>query len=53
MNNILWNDNWEYWETENEGIPARIPDNPKKITLPHDAMLEKSAYAESKNGCNT
>lgn len=53
MNNILWNDNWEYWETENEGIPARIPDNPKKITLPHDAMLEKSAYAESKNGFNT
>lgn len=49
----LWNEGWEYWETENEGVPARVPEHTKKLVLPHDAMLEKTANAESKNGLNT
>lgn len=37
MKEKLWNDNWEYWETENDFALKGEPQNIKKINLPHDA----------------
>lgn len=53
MKKTLWNEGWEYWETENEGIPARVPVDTIKLSLPHDAMLSKAAQEKSRNGLNT
>lgn len=53
MKEKLWNDNWEYWETENDFALKGEPQNIKKINLPHDAMLEYKANPESKNAWTT
>ena len=53
MEYLKWNDNWKYWETSNafSGMGA-VPEK-KKVTLPHDAMLETPAKEGSKNGFTT
>ncbi len=49
-----WNENWLYWEDKDSfALVWGIPKDAHKVTLPHDAMLEQRAYAESHNGGNT
>ncbi len=49
-----FNDGWKYWIDKNAfALVWNIPENAKDITLPHDAMLEKDAYAKSFNKGNT
>lgn len=48
------NDNWKFWVDQNAfALVWNIPDFARTVTLPHDAMLEKEAYAKSPNGGNT
>lgn len=50
----LYNDSWKYWiDKDAFALTWNIPGIAKDITLPHDAMIEKGAYAESPNGGNT
>lgn len=49
----LWNNDWEYWETENDFALKGEPQDTKKIELPHDAMLERKAHSESPNAWTT
>lgn len=49
-----WNDNWKFWvDKDSFALVWDIPEVAKKITLPHDAMIEKPAHADSLNGGNT
>ncbi|MCD8334931.1 MAG: DUF4982 domain-containing protein [Clostridiales bacterium] len=49
-----WNENWLFWEDRNSfALVWGVSEKARKITLPHDAMLEQRAYAESPNGGNT
>ena len=49
-----WNDNWKFWPDKDAfALVWNIPDNAADITLPHDAMIESPAYAESPNTGNT
>lgn len=54
MQRIKWNDNWMFWK-ENDAFELvwTVSGDAKRVTLPHDAMLEEYAYAESRNGSNT
>lgn len=50
----LYNDSWKYWiDKDAFALTWNIPEIANDITLPHDAMIEKGAYAESPNGGNT
>lgn len=50
----LFNDNWKYWQEQNAfALVWNVPENAKTVTLPHDAMLEARANAQSPNGGNT
>ena len=43
-----------FWYDENSfALVWNIPEQAQKITLPHDAMISETPYAESKNGNNT
>lgn len=54
MNITKLNDNWKFWvEQDAFALVWNIPDFARTVTLPHDAMLEEKAYAESPNGGNT
>ncbi|MCD8146180.1 MAG: glycoside hydrolase family 2 protein, partial [Clostridiales bacterium] len=54
MKTQKWNENWLYWEDKDSfALVWGIPQEARKVTLPHDAMLERRAYAESPNGGNT
>lgn len=54
MKQIKWNDNWKFWPDKDAfALVWNIPENARDITLPHDAMIEKPAYADSPNGGNT
>ena len=54
MRQINWNDNWKFWSDRDAfALVWNIPENARDITLPHDAMIESPAYAESPNGGNT
>lgn len=54
MTEQLFNDNWNFWpETDSFSLQWEIPEDARKVTLPHDAMIENPAYAESLNGGNT
>lgn len=49
-----FNDGWKFWIDRNAfALVWNIPEHAKEITLPHDAMIEKKAYAESANKGNT
>lgn len=49
-----YNEGWKFWEEKDTfALVWNVPDFAESVTLPHDAMLEKAAYAESPNGGNT
>lgn len=49
-----FNDGWKYWKDSDAfALIWETPQNAMEVTLPHDAMLESPAYADSKNGGNT
>ncbi|MGK9350620.1 glycoside hydrolase family 2 TIM barrel-domain containing protein [Melissococcus plutonius] len=49
-----FNQDWYYWKEQNSfALVWDIPEYAKIVQLPHDAMLEQAAYAESQNGGNT
>lgn len=49
-----YNDHWKFWlEKDAFALVWNIPEKARELTLPHDAMLEQSACAGSRNGGNT
>ncbi len=49
-----FNRDWKFWTDKNAfALVWDIPDFAKTVTLPHDAMLENPAHADSPNGGNT
>ena len=54
MKQMKWNDGWKFWPDKDAfALVWSIPENAHDIALPHDAMIEKPAYAGSPNGGNT
>lgn len=54
MKYIKWNENWKFWEGQNAfALVWNIPNDAKKVTIPHDAMLLHPAKEDSRNGGNT
>ncbi|MCC8045919.1 MAG: DUF4982 domain-containing protein [Clostridiales bacterium] len=54
MKSTKWNENWMFWEDKDSfALVWNVPETARKVTLPHDAMLERRAYAESPNMGNT
>lgn len=54
MKKELFNDNWLFWNMgDSFALVWNIPEDAKKVNLPHDAMIEETPYAESGNGGNT
>ncbi|MCD7834891.1 MAG: DUF4982 domain-containing protein [Lachnospiraceae bacterium] len=49
-----WNENWMFWEDKDSfALVWNVPETARKISLPHDAMQERRAYAGSPNMGNT
>ena len=49
-----WNKDWKFWADKDAfALVWNIPEEARDIALPHDAMIENKAYAESSNGVNT
>lgn len=49
-----FNNDWYFWrEKDAFSLIWDIPENARRIDLPHDAMLESTPSAESRNGGNT
>ena len=49
-----FNDKWKFWENKDSfALVWNVPETAKEITVPHDAMFEKNAHADSLNGGNT
>lgn len=49
-----WNNDWYFWDNKDSfALVWEVPANARQINLPHDAMLEKDAHADSRNGGNT
>lgn len=49
-----YNEGWKFWlEKDAFALVWNIPEQARDITLPHDAMIEKDAIAESRNGGST
>lgn len=49
-----WNEDWKFWvDKDSFALVWDIPEIARDITLPHDAMIEKPAHANSLNGGNT
>ena len=54
MKRTKWNDGWKFWSDKDAfALVWNIPENARDVMLPHDAMIEKPAYAGSPNGGNT
>lgn len=54
MKSEKWNQNWNFWQENNSFALVWItPENAKKITLPHDAMIDSPRNEQSTNGGNT
>ena len=54
MRKIKWNDGWKFWpDKDSFALVWNVPENTRDISLPHDAMIENPAYAESPNMGNT
>ena len=46
----LFNQHWKFWVDKNAfALVWSVPDHAKDVTLPHDAMLEETPYADSPN----
>ena len=46
----LFNEKWKFWVDKNAfALVWSVPDFAKDVTLPHDAMLEETPYADSQN----
>ncbi|WP_242257843.1 glycoside hydrolase family 2 TIM barrel-domain containing protein [Streptococcus thoraltensis] len=54
MKQELFNKDWLFWnDGDSFALVWNVPDFARQVTLPHDAMIEEKAYAESPNGGNT
>ena len=54
MKQTKWNEGWKFWPDKDAfALVWSVPENARDVTLPHDAMIESAAYAESPNGGNT
>lgn len=54
MNRQLFNRNWKFWvDRDAFALVWNIPEFARDITLPHDAMMEEKANADSPNKGNT
>ncbi len=54
MNIQKWNNDWYFWDSmDSFALVWEVPADAKKIDLPHDAMLLKAAYKDSRNGAVT
>ena len=54
MKTEKWNSNWKFWPDKDAfEMVWSVPENAREVTLPHDAMIESAAHAESPNGSNT
>jgi beta-galactosidase len=54
MQKIKFNEGWKFWEEANAfALTWSLPENAKDVTIPHDAMIERTPYAESPNGGKT
>ena len=54
MKKTKWNENWCFWEMYNSfALLWDVPKDAVKVKLPHDAMLQHRAYAESSLGGNS
>ena len=46
----LFDQNWKFWVDKNAfDLVWSVPDCARDVTLPHDAMLEETPYADSPN----
>lgn len=51
MKTQLWNCGWKFWEDVNAfSLVWNVPEHARDVTLPHDAMLERTPRADSPNG---
>ncbi|MCD8054185.1 MAG: DUF4982 domain-containing protein [Lachnospiraceae bacterium] len=49
-----WNEGWKFWEDRDSfALVWGVPEEAREIRLPHDAMIERPARADSPNGGNT
>ncbi|TNV68111.1 glycoside hydrolase family 2 TIM barrel-domain containing protein [Trichococcus shcherbakoviae] len=49
-----FNDKWKFWENKDSfALVWNVPETAQEIAVPHDAMFEKNAHADSLNGGNT
>ncbi len=49
-----WNEGWKFWEDRDSfALVWNVPEEAREICLPHDAMIERPARADSPNGGNT
>ncbi len=54
MNYQKWNKDWYFWDSmDSFALVWEVPTDAQRIDLPHDAMLLKPAYKDSKNGATT
>lgn len=54
MKYTKYNEDWKFWVDKNAfALVWNVPEQAKTVTLPHDAMLENEAHADSPNGGNT
>lgn len=54
MMEMKFNDNWKFWvEKDTFALVWDIPEDAGTVTLPHDAMIETPAHADSLNRGNT
>ncbi len=54
MKYTKYNEDWKFWVDKNSfALVWNVPEQAKTVTLPHDAMLENEAHADSPNGGNT
>jgi len=50
---VKWNENWKVWkDADSFALVWNVPEDAEVVTLPHDAMIEDEAYADSPNGGN-
>ena len=54
MNCVKWNEGWKFWSDKDAfSLVWNVPENARDVTLPHDAMIEAPASAQSPNQGNT
>ena len=54
LKSVKWNEDWKFWpDGDAFALVWNVPETARKVTLPHDAMIEKPAYAASPNKGNT